>query len=853
MDVTCERCGTEYEFDETLVSDRGTTVKCTNCGHLFKVHRPGARPQSEAAKSWTVRKRDGNTVTLSSLRDLQKLIARGELVERDMISRAGEGWKRLGDIAELSSFFTAAKSSPPARAKDPEPAFQRTPTSRPAPNQPAAPPAGVVAETHPYSREQPATTPESPILRGAPIAEPPRAPPPARTPTPLPPIRQAPPAPVRDRRQMTLVGVGDADAAPIPAPRPAPPPPVSDGAQTTPMQPVGNAGAVLDRQSGERAGTRPLGGSGVPAARAPAARAVTPTRVDPPAEVEPIRSTPKFRAAAEPTERTRTSGHANANANTKAGPSKRPKLHVDEDDEPARKRGGSGGKTVALVALILLAGAGAGVGLAWDRIAPLVGIQTGRSGVDAVAPMLEEAQAELARDDAEGYERAVEVLTRASALSEDDARVMALLAQTHAAWAQSIAFEADDVEARAGAEAVATLRAQQNRKTEEAKRSGEAALSKAPNDVRALIALANALRLARDVDGAEQKLAQAQQLEGRSNTSAEWLYVSALVAMTRGSNVAAARSGAGQAVLRDPALLRAQLLYARALAADGERAQAVAALDQVLQRQPGHGPATRLRAMIAEAADAGVESDDAALVAEADAGTTVAANTAVADASGPAAPQENGQTNQQTSTPRDYSTLVRRGNDAVEEGNVGQARRLFEEAIRQRPGGPEASTGLGYIALNARDIERAIGYFQPAANRGFADALLGLGEAYRQSGRRQQALEAYRSYLQRSPNGREANVARRQVSQLEEELGVSTPPPGPGASAGPGAGPESGSASTTPPPGPGTTGPGTGEPGGTTETPPPPDNPTPPPGPGAGSPVPEGNPPSNGNIDFTVP
>ena len=61
---TCERCGTEYEFDETLVSDRGTTVKCTNCGHLFKVFRgasssggtpaPGAEP-----KTWTLRTADG--------------------------------------------------------------------------------------------------------------------------------------------------------------------------------------------------------------------------------------------------------------------------------------------------------------------------------------------------------------------------------------------------------------------------------------------------------------------------------------------------------------------------------------------------------------------------------------------------------------------------------------------------------------------------------------------------------------------------------------------------------------------------------------------------------------------------
>jgi predicted Zn finger-like uncharacterized protein len=50
MDVTCERCGTEYEFDETLVASRGTTVKCTHCGHLFRV-----RPASgDGGRQWTV-------------------------------------------------------------------------------------------------------------------------------------------------------------------------------------------------------------------------------------------------------------------------------------------------------------------------------------------------------------------------------------------------------------------------------------------------------------------------------------------------------------------------------------------------------------------------------------------------------------------------------------------------------------------------------------------------------------------------------------------------------------------------------------------------------------------------------
>ena len=112
MDVTCERCGTEYEFDETLVSDRGTTVKCTHCGHLFKVFRPGA---DGATRAWNIRKRDGTTQRLTSLRDLQRLITEGALAEHDEISRSGEGWKPLGAIAELQTFFEAARAVTPAR------------------------------------------------------------------------------------------------------------------------------------------------------------------------------------------------------------------------------------------------------------------------------------------------------------------------------------------------------------------------------------------------------------------------------------------------------------------------------------------------------------------------------------------------------------------------------------------------------------------------------------------------------------------------------------------------------------------------------------------------------------------
>src|SRR6187397_1694 len=39
MDVRCEKCMTVYEFDDSQVGENGVTVKCTQCGNLFKVKK----------------------------------------------------------------------------------------------------------------------------------------------------------------------------------------------------------------------------------------------------------------------------------------------------------------------------------------------------------------------------------------------------------------------------------------------------------------------------------------------------------------------------------------------------------------------------------------------------------------------------------------------------------------------------------------------------------------------------------------------------------------------------------------------------------------------------------------------
>ncbi len=116
MDVTCDKCGAEYEFDETLLGDKGATVKCSSCNHVFRVlgkKEPG-RPALKLrfAKS-------GRVESLSSLRELQLRVRNGEVSADDLLGRDGFEFRRLGDVPELKNFFSRAASPPGAQRPDP--------------------------------------------------------------------------------------------------------------------------------------------------------------------------------------------------------------------------------------------------------------------------------------------------------------------------------------------------------------------------------------------------------------------------------------------------------------------------------------------------------------------------------------------------------------------------------------------------------------------------------------------------------------------------------------------------------------------------------------------------------------
>src|SRR5690242_13025253 len=109
MYVQCERCKAEYDFDDALVSERGTTVKCTNCGNQFKVRRSAG---GAAEDRWLVTRIDGSQVVLTSLKELQRAILARRVAKEDTLQRTGSPPRRLESIAELEPFFAEKTRSP---------------------------------------------------------------------------------------------------------------------------------------------------------------------------------------------------------------------------------------------------------------------------------------------------------------------------------------------------------------------------------------------------------------------------------------------------------------------------------------------------------------------------------------------------------------------------------------------------------------------------------------------------------------------------------------------------------------------------------------------------------------------
>jgi tetratricopeptide (TPR) repeat protein len=459
------------------------------------------------------------------------------------------------------------------------------------------------------------------------------------------------------------------------------------------------------------------------------------------------------------------------------------RLFLDEEDQSEwpRPKASSASRAPWIVAVIGVGIAAGALALTWDSLAPKLGLAPDDRAFDAA---FREGDQALRGDEPDQYKRALAAYADVLAKDAKHPRALASAATAEASWAQWLAFEASDLHARSesdpllkgDAESRAASSASHAR---QAKAYGERLHAVAPTNAAGLVALADAERLLGSLDKAESHLTRARRLEA-SPSSDTYRAVALLAAAKESGDVSVARADAERAVEADSTSVRARLLLARVFIARKDVAAAreqLAAITVLARSHPG-------AAWLTDALDRGlppappvVEVTDAGPAdgAGPDGGVSTAAPDAAAVDPAAIAPAKQGVAGSAAppaaASPaqggkRDYNALIRSADGALDRGKLGEARALYLAAFDLKPTGAEALTGLGYVALEEGDPREAIRRFEPAALSGYADAFIGLGDAYRKIGRTDDAIGAYERYLERLPDGNNASIARRQIAAL---------------------------------------------------------------------------------------
>jgi predicted Zn finger-like uncharacterized protein len=128
--------------------------------------------------------------------------------------------------------------------------------------------------------------------------------------------------------------------------------------------------------------------------------------------------------------------------------------------------------------------------------------------------------------------------------------------------------------------------------------------------------------------------------------------------------------------------------------------------------------------------------------------------------------------------PVSYEKIVAEADRLLENGLSQKARRLYEAALKLKPGGAEALTGLGYVALDRGHTDLAFAFFKKALAQepSLGAAVFGLAEAHRAAGDEESALEQYRRYVNVDPDGTDVQAARRQIKTIEGHLARGSAP-----------------------------------------------------------------------------
>jgi predicted Zn finger-like uncharacterized protein len=907
MDVRCEKCQTEYELDEARLKPGGVTVKCTNCGHMFKIRKrtvtnvgitspptngsatpastasggptlrdslpptrqrsTSSKPQSPPAapaaslrprdsmfdddartlgdeapttvdRQWLIRLENGEQKSCRELATLQQWIVAGVVTRESLISRTGKTWKRLGDIADLGQYFAIADEARVNRERERERArpqqrsgpiasiISATSKDPPGtlPGYGAAQAAGGtilpdddsdVRTTRAYGQRPTANTPPPVPTRGAartpsPPSPHPPAPPPAHPSAMPPPPPHAPPSP----------GLAPTELAPV-----VPPPPRPGRPTPPPLPPARKAGGPPPPP----AIPPPISSR---ATAAWATDAVKPDGSDLP-DARPFIG----KLAAAPDEPA-FAGRVRMAPGDGAPFAAKVRIVDDDDDVLPARRGSRTGMWVLVVALIAMGGAAAAVYAFVLR--PQSGDEAALPAKDAaVVAVAPDAQAAAPAPDA----TAVAVVSalagpRAELAADIESRLRTAAqsldakpdAPSQALRAHLLAQLAQDLQDRAGLIATPDadgLRRESKQIALDAATAAQRALKAAGDDAGANIAMAEVLRLqgkpAHDI---------ARYLDtARAKPDKDWAVDLALadaLVLARDNKLDEARAAftaidQGDGKLETSGDVRARYHLALVLAAETKAADARPLVDAILAAQPDHAGAhalsAKLETLVAKTDPLPPEEGGGTSGTGKGPGTTSGAahpgppprpaltppaatppatattppRPAVPESSGGGAGGGGGE---------GYDRLLARAN-AVADSNCGKAMELYAKALEQKPNGVEALTGLGYCQIDAKQFSSAFSKFRAAlaVSPRYEPALRGIAETYQQQGRKEQAIEAYRRYLEVYPD---SVAAKKQLERLGADpsapSGGSAPPANPPAAPPAGATPPANPPPATPPP-----------------------------------------------------
>lgn len=722
MDVRCNRCGTEYEFDDALISERGTTVKCTNCGLQFKVY---PSHHSGGPERWVVRTAQGRELVFTSLRELQRGIADRKVGPGDMLTRGQKPPRPLSSIAELEPFFQSSLGKVTGAAA----AAERVPrtlhgVAPPANSVPGSQAADTVASPFPFITEmgvpeppEPASTPpmraESSMMDALSVTLP------------------AAEAPLEARAALErldaaaaslstgVAGVAHAATvaavtAPLVAPAPTPSPPQA-------MTPTPLSGTVA-LEDYERQRREPRS-SPQSSARLPLE---TMPRSSPHAARPPMDSSP------------RSSPRGVPDSSPRPPISSRGSFHsYDELPSPAADRAFDARRArsrwiVGVVAIGMLGLIGATVGRRYLVGATVPSAAPAPVSDDRVKGFLTRGN-QLA--DEGDYEGAQEELVKASALAEKDPHVLAALARLETLRADVYWLKLRLLDP-ASTELVAATHRELGRRVGKARQAADRAFAVAPDDPIVIRARVDSMRLSGESDKAREWIGPVS-----SNASQpENAFVLAALDLSDPTPVWASvidRLRTAAAGEREPGRARAALIYA--LARADRVAEARAELAKLEAHPRPHPLLDELRGFLsrfpATAADgAASAAASAAALAVVDPTKLPKLDTSVSSEEKPSA-----------GVPTDFRTALSQAASASRAGDYARAEVLYNAALANQPGNVEALSGLGDIARRRGDSARAAQLYDQvlAQNPSYLPAMIASADQKWAAGNRAAALVLY--------------------------------------------------------------------------------------------------------------